>query len=58
MPMATQHGRVVTHNEKLPPILSYDPSIAWSCEVTCQIKCYIFNCTRPMETKHSKVVRP
>ena len=37
MPMANKPGRVVTYDEELYLITSYDPSITHSCEVTQQI---------------------
>ena len=38
MPRATKCGRLMTHNEDVPPITSHDLSVTWSCEVTLQIK--------------------
>lgn len=36
--IAITFGRVVTYNQRLPPILKYDPSIKWSCKITPQIE--------------------
>ena len=34
MPMATKPDRMVTYYEKLSPIKSHDPLIAWSFKIT------------------------
>ena len=41
MLMATKLGRVVTYDEETSPIMSDDPLIMWSCEVTWQIETLI-----------------
>ena len=37
MPRATKCGRLMTHNEDVPPITSHDLSVTWSCEVTYKL---------------------
>ena len=57
MPTANKLGKVVTHHEELPLKTLHDPSITWFCEVKWHIKYFISPyCTRPMATKHGKVV--
>ena len=34
LPQSLRFGRVVTYNERLPPIKSHDSLIAWSSEIT------------------------
>ena len=55
MPMATTLCRMVTYNEELPPINSYEPLITWSCKVTWQIKCYISPTIMLVVTKPGRV---
>ena len=56
MSMAIKLDRMVTYHEGFPPIMLYDSSILWPCEFKRRIKCAVFIYTRPMDTKHSKVV--
>ena len=41
MPLATKLGRMLTYLEEFLLIRSDYPLIAWSCEITCQIKSFI-----------------
>ena len=53
-PMATKFGRVVTYDKGNSPIMSNDPLITWSHEVTWQIKNLISPLLRGLWTPNMK----
>ena len=54
--MVDKRRRVLTYNEDLLSMTSYDLSVMCSFQFTWYIKCYIFNSIRSMGTKYGKTV--